>query len=385
MNASTPPPRPVLLVAASYLPQVGGLQRVVAHLAQGLAARGVSVSVLTQRYPRSLPSAEALDGVPVQRWLFLLPHLGHLRAGRFDLFVAGLVFGPVTLVRLLWRLWQERPTAVNLHFLGSAAPFLLIAHALLRFRLVVSLHGDDVEGLLGRSAFDRWVFRATLRRAQAVTACSAALLQGALALEPTIAAKASFIHNAVALPPMPPAEPIPGRLLAVGRLVPKKGFDVLLRALALLRETWPQAHLVLIGGGPEAARLRTLAADLHLADRVEFAGVQPPEAVRRAMRLSQAVVIPSRQEPFGLVALEALAAGRPVVATRVGGLPEVLAGAEAILVPPDSSQGLAQGLSALLAGQLATPTCGARNRQIATQFSIERMAAAYSALYGPHR
>jgi len=386
MNAFTAPPRRVLLVTASYLPQIGGLQHAVAHLAEGLAAGGVSVSVLTQRYPRSLPTAEVLDGVPVHRWLFLLPHLGYLRAGRFDLFVAGLVLGPVTLVRLLNRLWRERPTAVNLHFLGSAAPFLLVAHALLRFRLVVSLHGEDVEGLFGRSTFDRWIFRVTLRRAQAVSACSAALLRVALALEPTIAAKASVIHNAVVVPLTPVAEPIPGRLLAVGRLVPKKGFDVLLRALPLLRETWPQAHLVLIGGGPEAARLQTLAADLHLADRVEFTGVQPPEAVRRAMGLSQAVVIPSRREPFGLVALEALAAGRPVVATRVGGLPEVLAGAEAILVPPDSSEALAQGLSDLQAGVWTAPTCGARNRKIAAQFSVERMATAYSALYaGPFR
>jgi glycosyltransferase involved in cell wall biosynthesis len=268
-----------------------------------------------------------------------------------------------------------------LHFLGAPAFFLLLARTLMRFRFVVSLHGDDVEGLPRGKWFDRWVFRATLRRADAVTACSRYLLNQAQALEPSIARKARVIYNGADLPSDAPAASVCDSILGVGRMVPKKGFDVLLRAMAQCQNVGRSVRLTLIGEGPERRTLESLAHDLGLDGRVDFRGDQKHSEVVRAMAASRIVVIPSRQEPFGLVALEAMTAGKPVVATCVGGLPEVLEGADALMVEPENPVALANALASALARIESEPNFGARNREIAARFSAARMVDQYTAIY----
>ena len=151
----------ILLVVSSYLPTVGGLQSVTSDLAFELQRRGNVVAVLTNRYPRALTASETIGDIRVIRWHFILPRCRHLRRGRLDLFLAGLFYFPFTLTRLVRKIAREKPDVVNLHFVGGPTFFLLIALTLMRFRFVVSLHGDDVEGLPRGTWFDRWVFRTT--------------------------------------------------------------------------------------------------------------------------------------------------------------------------------------------------------------------------------
>ncbi len=374
----------VLLVVSSYLPNLGGLQSVTSQLARELQWRGHRVEVLAQRYPRSLPAAEVIDGICVRRLLFLTLRLRDLAKGRLDLFLASQFYFPVTLLRLLWCIARDKPQVVNLHFVGAPALFLLIARTLLRFRFVVSLHGDDVEGLPRGAWFDRWVFRATLRRADAVTACSRYLLDQAEKIEPSIAPKAHVVYNGTDLSPIPfPLEEGKqgDRLLAVGRLMPKKGFDVLLRAFAQRDSATRRLDLVLIGDGPERAALESLKQELCLDGTVTLRGAENRDAVARAMAESDVVVIPSRQEPFGMVALEAMASGKPVIAMRVGGLPEVLDGADAVMVAPEDPSALAQAIDQTLSRLEREPDYGARNREIAARFSAARMVDQYETLY----
>lgn len=373
----------ILLVVSSYLPNLGGLQSVTSALAQALVEQGHDVSVLAQRYPRDLDARETINGVVVRRLLFLVPRWSQLRQRRFDLFLAGLFYFPVTLFRLISLLRRERPDVVNLHFVGVPAPFLLAAHALKPFKYVVSLHGDDVQGLSRGTAFDRWVFRQTLRRANAVTACSQDLLNQALKVDDTFAAKSQVIVNGITLPQAEPIQ-VQDVVLGVGRLMPKKGFDVLLNALKRLKERGKAVRLVLIGDGPERQALEICAEKLALASSVEFRGAQTRDAVYDAMRASKLVVVPSRQEPFGLVALEAMALGKPLVASRVGGLIDVLDGADAELVPPDDAAALADAIETALERIELDPNYGTRNRQLAERFSTTRMFSQYLQVYSGH-
>lgn len=375
----------VLLVVASYLPNLGGLQSITSELARELLRRSNQVQVLTQKYPRVLPGLEMIDGIPVQRWHFVTPRLRDLPRGRVDLFVAALFLFPITLARLVWRIARAKPDVVNLHFVGAPALFVLIARKLLRFRLVVSLHGDDVEGLPHGTRFDRWVFRAILHQADAVTACSSYLLDQALAVEPTIETNARVIYNGADLGEPSPS-PFPKRdnevrLLAVGRLMPKKGFDVLIRAFSQLDGATRKLDLVLIGDGPERSFIESLTQEFGLDGSVCLRGAGDRDAVVRAMAASDIVVIPSREEPFGMVALEAMASGKPVVATRVGGLPEILDNADAILVEPDNPIALAQAINQSVTRLGQEPAYGTHNREIAARFSIERMVDQYEATY----
>ena len=171
------------------------------------------------------------------------------------------------------------------------------------------------------------------------------------------------------------------RLLAVGRLVPKKGFDVLLRALAECAQMDRRAQLTVIGDGPERRSLETLARELALDGKVEWRGAQDHAAVMQAIASAAIMIVPSREEPFGLVVLEAMAGGKPVVATRVGGLPEVLEGAEAVMVEPDNSLALAQAIEQTLARIEQEPAFGTRNLEFAKRFSVEQMTQSYVGLY----
>lgn len=374
----------LLLVTSSYLPNFGGLESVTSQLASELQLRGMNVSVLAQRYPRTLASAEEIQAVRTQRLFFFTPCLLDLQRGRLDLFLASLFYFPTTLMRLLWRIARDKPDVVNLHFVGAPALFLLIAHTLLRFRFVVSLHGDDVEGLPHRTWFDRWVFRATLRRADAVTACSHYLLSRAEDVEPVIARKARVIYNGTDLPDDAFASRtsiLGSGVLGVGRLVPSKGWDVLLRAWSERQGAINHRCLSIIGDGPERDTLMSLSRALGLGQQVEFRGAQGHVDVMKEIGRSALVVIPSRQETFGLVALEAMASGKPVVATRVGGLPEVLEGADALLVEPDNPVALAEAITSMLARIEREPQFGAHNREVAARFSTARMAQQFIACY----
>ncbi|MCL4486519.1 MAG: glycosyltransferase family 4 protein [Chloroflexi bacterium] len=371
----------ILLVVSGYRPQVGGLQSATAHLAVGLQRRGSRVSVLTQRFPRSMPPEEEIDGVKVQRWHFIVPRLRDLSHGRIDLFIAGLLFFPITSLRLFARIARDKPDVVNLHFVGAPALFLLAVRALKRFRYVVSLHGDDVEGLSRRSWLDRRIFRATLRRADTVTACSQYLLDRALEIEPQIGPKSRVIYNGIDMPSDRLGRNCGASVLCVGRLVPSKGFDLLLRAAALCGRDGQEFNLTLIGDGPERARLKMLGREMGITGNLEFRGACDHAAVSAALSASRLVVVPSRKDSFGLVALEAMAAGKPVVATHVGGLPEVLDGADAVLVLPDDPEALAEAIVEILRKLERNPDFGARNRELAARFSTSRMVDAYEAVY----
>lgn len=367
----------ILLVASSYLPNVGGVQRVASQLAIELQKRGTSVSVVAPRYPRTLSGQEVIEGIPVTRWHFLVPRLRDVRQGRLALFFASWFYFPATLARLIWKIVRDQPQVVNLHFVGAPSVFILVARSLLHFRLVISLHGDDVEGFARQNWIDRWIFRAALARADVVTACSAYLLKQARYIAPEIESKSQVIYNGIAEFSFPQASGSGGGLVAVGRLVSKKGFDIFLCALAELSNDCAR----LIGDGPERAALERLAHELGIQDRVEFTGAQTHEEVIRSMRNSQLIVIPSRQEPFGLVALEALALGKPIVAARVGGLPEILDGGDEQLVEPENPSALAQAIREVQKHIAQDPHWGARNSALAARFSLREMVDQYARLY----
>lgn len=368
----------VLLIPASYAPVRGGLQTVARTLARSLKARGHEVRVITNRYPRKLAAHELLDDVPVSRWHFLIPRSSQLLNFRFDLFLGGLFYLPLTLGRIIFLLRRERPDVVNLHFVGAPALFVLLARRFVRFRLVVSLHGDDVEGLAQRARFDLWLFGALLRRADVVTACSQYLLNRALQIEPAAGQNGRVIYNGMDQPGEVPATAFPESLVAAGRMVPKKGFDVLLRAFAGGKRL---STLTLIGDGPEREKLEKLARELGLNGEIQFSGGKDHSQTLAEMGLASVVVIPSLQEPFGLVALEAMALGKPIVASRVGGLPEVLEGADALLVEPADPAALAQAIEIALERARDDSSFGLRNSERAANFSTSLMVDEYIGSY----
>jgi glycosyltransferase involved in cell wall biosynthesis len=146
------------------------------------------------------------------------------------------------------------------------------------------------------------------------------------------------------------------RLLFVGRQVPVKGLDVLLRALALVRAETPSAQLDVIGDGPRRREHEALARTLGVSDGVRFLGSRSSADVADALRAADLLVVPSRTTPDGqregspVITKEALAVGVPIVATRSGGISETIPPAQrSELVPEEDPGALAAGILARLA------------------------------------
>jgi glycogen synthase len=134
-------------------------------------------------------------------------------------------------------------------------------------------------------------------------------------------------------------------VLHVGRIVQEKGVEVLVRSVPLVLEEMPEARFIIAGTGPELERLRALVEELGISKRVSFPGFISDEDRDRLYKVADCAVFPSLYEPFGIVALEAMAAKTPVVVSEVGGLPEVVRHAETgITVYPGDPQSCAWGI-----------------------------------------
>lgn len=370
----------ILLCPSSYPPVLGGLQTVVHILAQHLVRRGHNVQVVTNRYPRSLSAWEALDGVPVQRLLFLYPRLRYLQSRRPDIFLAGFYCLPATLLGLMRIMRVLRPDVVNVHYPDSQDLFVLWLRRRYAFRLVVSLHGYEVEGFEKATSWDRHLLQCLFREADAITACSQYLLDQAAGIEPSVAVKGRAIHNGIDLARFedrtPYRHPRP-YILAYGRLTYQKGFDLLLQAFTQIASSEPGVDLIIAGEGEERTSLETLCGQLGLNGRVTFHGRATPQEVVVLLNGCEFVVVPSRAgEAFGIVALEAMAAGKPVLATRAGGLPEFVDGSINRLVEP-TVEGLAEGLGEWLGRRGELKALGERNRERAAEHTWSQVVERY--------
>jgi glycosyltransferase involved in cell wall biosynthesis len=162
------------------------------------------------------------------------------------------------------------------------------------------------------------------------------------------------------------------QILFVGAIRPVKGVDILLRAVRLLSERRREIRLVLVGEAfygayeKEERQLRKMVSDLGIADRVRFAGKQVPPELVHSMQESAALVLPSRAESLGMVLVEALACGTPVVATRCGGPEEIVNDRVGVLVPPEDPEALARGIEQVLDRHEAYPPARLRAHAVET-------------------
>jgi glycosyltransferase involved in cell wall biosynthesis len=143
----------IVIFSSSYFPVLGGVQEVASRLAKEFKKKGHNVAVITQRYPRTLKKKEVIEDILVYRILFPTLILSDLESIVFFKYISGLLLVPLAFFRLLYLLQQERPDVVYLHFVGIGALYLLACRPFIPFKLIVTLHGDDVEGLPFRHRF----------------------------------------------------------------------------------------------------------------------------------------------------------------------------------------------------------------------------------------
>jgi glycosyltransferase involved in cell wall biosynthesis len=347
-----------MTVTVLHLQKVSGVSGSEAHLlsllpllrGRGWDARMV---VLHEGEPGAREFVDALrgSGVPVEAWRMA-----------FDL-------DPRVPLRLL----RRRPQILHTH-LVHADLLGLPAGALARVPVrVSSKHGfNEFRSSRALALADR----AAGRCAHAQIAISAGLARYLVATEGFAPEAFTVVHYGIEPGAEPPPPPEPTRLVAVGRLVPIKGFDVLLEAFRRARAEVPELTLELAGAGPLEAELRAAAPD-----GVSFLGRVAPIAPVYARYAI--VVVPSRGEGFGMVALEAAERGRAAIVSDVGGLPEIVADGETgLVVPPGDPVALAEAIVRLARDPERVRAFGAAARRRAVaQFSAGAAADAVGSLY----
>lgn len=380
----------ILLVTPFFTPQTGGVATYLEDLRRSLSRSGHQVFVLL---PGDSHSISPRAGVKEERiFEFYMRTLWYPRTPVKG-FIACLVHFFPTLLKLLHFVHRHRIDLVSLEYPLAYMYYFYILRAFSSIKICVGLHGSDVGLLHLAPKYEQWIVRRMIRRAHWVLAHSLSLME---ATEKVVGGlngrnrsylpywvecerlrrQADIRRGAKSLP----SDPF---ILTAAKLYPRKGLDVLLRAIGELGEAVEGYRFVIAGEGPEEVRLKQMAETLQIGQFVEFAGDIPNEDIPAWFQQCELFVLPSRSEPFGIVLLEAMTFGKAIVATRVGGIPEfVTNGYNGLLVPSEDSGALAAKIRTLLFDQELRSRIGRNGlERVEKEFDVKAMIGKYEALF----
>lgn len=335
-----------------------GIARIVAALAAGLDPHKYHVNVWFLGPPGPLAQDLRSAGATVHQMNWSRGARDPVGAWRF------------------WRCLRANNFAIVHQHEGARSVRHIIRHSS-KARLVVHLHGDIVET---HHAGDVPI---AARGADAVIAVSHAVARQLPSVKPVVVYAGAPLSPPSAVKPRAKGRP-PSSKAVIGaacRLVPLKGLSYLIRAVALLRPEFPTVRLEIAGAGPERTALEREAQQLGLEDHVHFLGWQRDLSV--VWPRWDIFVLPSLEEGFGMSVLEAMGAELPVVATSVGGLPELIEdGYTGYIVPRSDVAALAERLGHLIRDPEHRCAMGAAGwKRARDHFSVDRMVSEIEAIY----
>jgi glycosyltransferase involved in cell wall biosynthesis len=401
----TEPERPSLLVLTSTFPKSRGdsTPAFVLDLSKHLQSR-FRVTVLTPVAKGALDRDE-IEGVQVRRFHYFWPRslqiladgalLENVRRRRWLLLLAPFLLLFEFVAAFRWAR-ASRPAAIHAHWFVPQGLVAVVVGGLLKVPVVITSHGGDIYGLRGR--FWAVVRKALTSRAAAVTVVSrdmAANLSGLTSRTGEAPRVMPMGVDTVSFQPAQSDEALRERLsiggpliLFVGRLAEKKGVRYLLEAMPDVLRHSPGCTLVIAGDGPLRGQLEALANRLGIGDSVRFVGGVSHDELPAYYASADVFVGPSivaqggDTEAFGVVFAEAMAAGRPIVATSVGGVADIVVqGRTGLLVEPESARAVAEAIKELLDSPEKASRMGTlAQRWVRIGFDWRRVAARYAAL-----
>ncbi len=343
-------PKRILIFSYAYAPLVGGAEVAVREITDRISSSEIEFDMVTAR-PKNTVPVEKIGNVTVYRvggigglWKFLFPYIAFRKAKK---------------------LHQKKPYqgvwSIMAAYAGFATSFFKKRFPDVPFILTLQ-EGDPPEYIRRKVRFVRPLFRTIFKRADKIQAISSYL--GIFAKEEGAKVVPSVIGNGVDVSLFSKKITVSERqalrrpygiddndivLFTASRLVTKNAVDVIMRSLVLLS---PTVKLVIAGDGPERLRLESLAKEQGVANRVCFLGTVSYAELPRWYQAADIVTRPSRSEGFGNVFAEAMAAGVPVIATSVGGIPDiVIDGNTGLVCQVDDPKDLAHKIETLIADQ----------------------------------
>jgi len=367
-----------------FYPYAGGTEKVIHEVGKRLADRH-EIHVLTSRLPGT-PAHEVIDGMAIHRTpSAVLWHLPPPLPPPYPL-------SPLHLADL-WKLRDCDAFHIHNRFCYQAGTLLMVKRAMRNKRLFLTLHNSRVRGITPATDFlgglyDESFGEAIMDDADAITAVSRYTLEATV--PEGMRKKSRVIYDGIDTSFFTPEVDGSGvrkkfgvkagerLLVCAARLVPQKGHRYLLQALAKLPK---DTKLLCIGRGPLEGELRSLAAKLGVGERVMFTTGIPEPQFPAYYAAADVFVFPTLWEPFGVALCEAMSTGRPIVASGVDGVPEVV-GDAGLLVPPRDPEALAGAIGRLLDSPKLCAQLGKKARERAVQhFDWDQIAEQYAKFY----
>ncbi len=311
----------ILLAPSAYYPSLGGVEELTAKLAATYLAKNHEVIVATSR-PQKSRRSEVIDGIKVYRFNFYTPAKKIYNLLRF------VFFFPVELLKLYLLVKKYAPDIIHLICNGNNVYYFFWLKKLMKVKIIITTQGElkgDDEKIYQRSFFFPYALKKMLTKADYLTACSAESLQELLSYSKDKKIKKKVVFNGVDLKEFKKNTVLLKQqyIFSIGRLSENKGQDLLLRAFGQIAEKHPQINLYIGGAGGYLNELKKILKDSNfLKPRVKFLGRLNRKDCVKFYKSALFVVLPSRYEAFGIVALEAMAAGKAVLATKYGGTSE---------------------------------------------------------------
>ena len=287
---------------------------------------------------------------------------------------------------------EKQIQVVSLEYPMTYMLYFYLLRIWTRIPIVVGLHGSDVLLLHTNDSVWQWIVRRIIRKADWILAHSASLLSDARSKVGELRENCSYLHygvecrrlretaeTAMASAPIPDGDYI----LTVAKLYPRKGLDVLLRAIRRLKLSDCRYRFVVVGDGPEEGRLKSMAKELDIESIVLFLGDIQNDTVPALFKHCAFFALSSRAEPFGIVLLEAMTFGKAIVATTAGGIPEFIQdGHNGLLVAVEDSHALAEKIDRLLRDKDLRERIGRNGRMVVeAQYDYDKLVIRYEELF----
>lgn len=338
-----------ILIVVPWEQEFGGVASVVNNLASQLDRKGDNVQFL-------YPSENNI--VTSKKTKYFILH--HVRLRPFNDqkktikgMIAFFIYFPLTMYQIMRFLLKNKIHCVNVHYPGENSVYFALCRSVLKMRIVLSIHGSDFfpDGK-PLQEYSR-VLKYVIRKSDAIVAPSNAFAKDFVTQFPEFRRKTYTIHNGLNFGEIDGYKSsettIERYILNVATHKFNKGIDVLIKAFHEIRNFDQDLQLFLVGDGPLRKQHETLAEQLNINNRIRFLGWKGREEVIKLMKGAQLFALPSRAESFGIVLLEAMACRKPVIASAVGGIPEIVVnGKNGILVESDNHKALAFAIKSLL-------------------------------------
>lgn len=323
----------VIIFTNTYKPVLGGVQKVCSEIAE--LNKDYNVVIFTNKFPVNLKFYEKINEVPIYRF-FLGNFYNEIDCVKSLLIrTLTIINFPIVMFRLILLFKKFKTTVINIHFPRNQIKYVLFLDKFLKLKIITSFHGHDVlqwnENKINSLYSDQ---KEILHKSFSITACSNYLSYEVSKKFKLKKGKVSVLYNGISAEKLMNNKITSNYFFAYGRLEYHKGFDLLVEAFSKSTQI-KEYELIIAGSGSYKAQLENLISKLKLEKNIKLIGRINPKEVNQYCSNARSIIIPSRREPFGIVVLEAIRSLTPIIASNVGGIPEIFHNDFGLLVEPN--------------------------------------------------